>query len=90
MGGSAKKPPKPEPAPAPVRADSAEGEQAGVTANRRQGLRKTIDPANPLAPKSALGSIGALGMGGEGSMVNTYTPPAAKKQVVDIASRTIK
>lgn len=78
MGGSAKKPPKPAPSPAPVRADSAEGEQAGVTANRRQGLRKTIDPANPLAPKSALGSIGALGMGGEGVMVNTFTPPAPK------------
>ena len=75
-GGSAKKPPKPEPAPAPVRADSAAGEQAAVSANRREGLRKTIDPANPLAPKTALGTLGRLGMGGEGVMMNTYTPPA--------------
>lgn len=71
MGGSAKKPPAPAPAPAPVRADSADGEQANLSANRRQGLRKTIDPSNPLAPKTALGSIGALGFGGEGVMLNT-------------------
>lgn len=76
MGGSAKKPPKPAASPAPVRADSAAGEQAAITAGRREGLRKTINPDNPLAPKSALGSIGALGMGGEGVMLNTYTPPA--------------
>ena len=81
-GGSAKKPPKPEPAPAPVRADSAAGEQAAVSASRREGLRKTIDPANPLAPKSALGSIGGLGMGGEGVMVNTYTPSVQKPRTV--------
>jgi hypothetical protein len=76
MGGSAKKPKAPPPAPAPVRADSAAGEQAAITAGRREGLRKTINPDNPLAPKSALGSIGALGGGGEGAMVNTYTPPS--------------
>lgn len=81
-GGSAKKPPKPEPAPAPVRADSAAGEQAAVSASRREGLRKTIDPANPLAPKSALGTLGSLGMGGEGVMVNTYTPPVQKPRTV--------
>ena len=81
-GGGAKKPPKPEPAPAPVRADSAAGEQAAVSASRREGLRKTIDPANPLAPKSALGTLGSLGMGGEGVMVNTYTPPVQKPRTV--------
>lgn len=75
MGGSAKKPKSPPPAPAPVRADSAEGEQANVTASRRQGLRKTIEPDNPLAPKTALGTLGALGMGGEGVMLNTAQPP---------------
>jgi hypothetical protein len=78
MGGSAKKPPKPAPSPAPVRADSAEGEQAAVASGRREGLRKTINPANPLAPASALGTIGKLGSGGEGVMVNTFTPPIAK------------
>ena len=74
MGGSAKKPSKPAPAPAPVRADSAEGEQAAITAGRRQGLRKTINPANPLAPATSLGSMGQLGMGGEGVMVNDVKP----------------
>jgi len=77
MGGSAKKPKPPPPAPAPVRADSAAGEQAAITAGRREGLRKTINPDNPLAPASALGSVGKLGMGGEGVMLNTWTPPAA-------------
>jgi hypothetical protein len=71
MGGSASKPKPPPPAPAPVRADSAAGEQAPVSAARRQGLRKTIEPDNPLAP-SALGTLGRLGVGGmEGVMVNT-------------------
>lgn len=77
MGGSAKKPKAPPPAPAPVRADSAAGEQAAITAGRREGLRKTINPDNPLAPASSLGSIGKLGMGGEGVMTNTWTPPAS-------------
>jgi hypothetical protein len=72
MGGSAKRPKDPPPAPAPVRADSAEGEQAQVAASRRQGLRKTIDPDSPLAPSPALGSLGKLGVGAlEGEMVNT-------------------
>ncbi len=72
MGGSAKKPKAPPPAPAPVRADSAEGEQAQVAASRRQGLRKTINPDSPLAPDVALGSLGKLGVGAlEGTMVNT-------------------
>jgi hypothetical protein len=75
-GGSAKRPKDPPAQPAPVRADSAEGEQANITASRRQGLRKTINPANPLAPATALGSMGKLGAGGEGVMTNTYTPPA--------------
>jgi hypothetical protein len=75
MGGSAKKPKPPPAAPAPVRADSAAGEQAAISSGRREGLRKTINPDNPLAPTSALGSIGALGYGGEGVMLNTYTPP---------------
>lgn len=52
-----------------------------MTAARRMGLQKTINPANPLAPKSALGSIGALGMGGEGVMVNTYTAPIMPKKM---------
>jgi len=74
-GGSAKRPKAPPPAPAPVRADSAEGEQASVAASRRQGLRKTIDPTSPLAPEPALGSLGKLGVGGlEGTMVNTGQP----------------
>lgn len=73
MGGSAKKPKAPPPAPAPVRADSATGEQAQVAASRRQGLRKTINPDNPLAPAPALGTIGKLGQGGEGVMVNTVS-----------------
>jgi hypothetical protein len=81
MGGSAKKPPKPAPSPAPVRADSAAGEQAPIAAGRRQGLRKTIDPANPLAPKTALGTMGALGTGGEGVMINTYVPPVVKPKI---------
>ncbi len=85
-GGSASKPPKPAPSPAPVRADSAAGEQAAVTAGRRDGLRKTINPDNPLAPKSTLGSIGKLGMGGEGIMVNTFTPPVAKPKPYNIKS----
>ena len=74
MGGSASKPKPPPPAPAPVRADSAAGEQAPVAAGRRQGLRKTINP-DPLAPEPALGSIGKLGQGGEGVMVNTAQQP---------------
>jgi len=76
MGGSPKpqKPKAPPPTPAPVRADSADGEQASTAAYRRMGLDKTINPANPLAPKTALGSIGALGSGGEGVMVNTRAP----------------
>lgn len=48
------------------------------------GLRKTIDPDNPLAPKTALGAMGALGMGGEGVMVNTFTPPVAKPKIKGI------
>ena len=82
MGGSAKKPPKPAPSPAPVRADSAAGEQAPIVAGRREGLRETIKPANPLAPQTALGSIGALGMGGEGVMINTapQTAPLSQRQ----------
>jgi len=75
MGGSPKAPKPPPPPPAPVRADSATGEQAYSSANRRSGLRKTINPADPLAPMSALGSMGALGMGGEGVMVNNAPPP---------------
>lgn len=78
MGGSAKKPKAPPPAPAPVRADSAAGEQANTVAARWQGLRKTIEPDNPLAPKITLGSVGQLGMGGEGVMVNTMAPIAPK------------
>lgn len=71
-GGGASKPKAPPPAPAPVRADSADGEQAQVAASRRQGLRKTIDPNSPLAPEPALGSLGKLGVGGlEGVMINT-------------------
>jgi len=75
MGGKPKAPKPPPPPPAPVRADSATGEQAYLSANRRSGLRKTINPADPLAPMSALGSMGALGMGGEGVMVNNAPPP---------------
>lgn len=86
MGGSASKPKPPPPSPAPVRADSAAGEQAAITAGRREGLRKTINPDNPLAPKSALGSIGQLGMGGEGVMVNTYIPAVAKPKPYNIKS----
>jgi hypothetical protein len=88
-GGSAKKPPKPAPSPAPVRADSAAGEQAAVSAGRREGLRKTIDPANPLAPKSALGSIGALGSGGEGVMTNTYVVPKVtpRQEIINALNR---
>ena len=72
MGGSKPDKPKaPPPSPAPVRADTAAGEQAFIGANRRQGLQKTINPANPLAPSTALGSIGSLGTGGEGVMINT-------------------
>jgi|GEM_PF-6078689 len=74
-GGSPKAPKPSPPPPAPVRADSAAGEQAYSSANRRSGLRKTINPADPLAPMSALGSMGALGMGGEGVMVNNAPPP---------------
>ena len=75
MGGSPKKPTPPPPPPAPVRADSAAGEQAYSSAARRDGLRKTINPADPLAPTNALGSFGKLGMGGEGVMVNNAPPP---------------
>jgi hypothetical protein len=71
MGGKPKAPKPPPPPPAPVRADNEAGEQAYTSAARRDGLRKTINPADPLAPMSALGSMGALGMGGEGAMVNT-------------------
>ena len=74
-GGSPKAPKPPPPPPAPVRADSATGEQAYSSADRRNGLRKTINPADPLAPKSALCSMGALGMGGEGVMLNNAPPP---------------
>lgn len=76
MGGSPSKP-KTQPipkSPAPVRADSAAGEQAYVSAGRRQGLRSTINPANPLAPQSALGAMGKLGNGGEGLMINNAKP----------------
>lgn len=72
-GGKASKPKAPPPAPAPVRADSNAGEQAQVAASRREGLRKTINPDNPLAPAPALGTIGKLGQGGEGIMVNTVS-----------------
>ena len=75
MGGKPKAPKLPPPPPAPVRADSATGEQAYSSADRRDGLRKTINPADPLAPTSALGSFGKLGMGGEGVMVNNAPPP---------------
>lgn len=77
MGGTPKpqKPKPPPPTPAPVRADTTAGEQAYVGANRRQGLQKTINPANPLAPSTALGSIGSLGTGGEGVMINTRPKP---------------
>ena len=77
MGGSPKpqKPTPPPPSPAPVRADSAAGEQAYIGANRRQGLQKTINPTNPLAPSTALGSIGSLGAGVEGVMINTRPKP---------------
>ena len=83
-GGGASKPSPPPPSPAPVRADSAAGEQAAITAGRRDGLRKTINPDNPLAPTSALGSIGKLGMGGEGVMMNTYIPAVAKPKIKGI------
>lgn len=87
MGGSPKKPKAPPPSPAPVRADSNAGEQAAVAASRREGLRKTINPDNPLAPAPALGTIGKLGQGGEGVMVNTAaqpqpTPPKMRGQRV--------
>jgi hypothetical protein len=75
MGGKPKAPPAPPPAPAPVRADSAMGEQAYSSAARRDGLRKTVNPTDPLAPTTALGSFGKLGMGGEGVMVNNAPPP---------------
>lgn len=75
MGGSAKKPKAPPPAPAPVRADSNAGEQAQVAASRREGLRKTINPDKPLGESTALGTIGKLGQGGEGVMVNTVAAP---------------
>jgi len=76
MGGKAKAPPPPPPMAAPVRADSAQGEQAYSAASNRMGLRKTIDPVNPLAPKTALGAAGALGSGDvqSGVMVNTSKP----------------
>jgi hypothetical protein len=76
MGGKAKAPPPPPPMAAPVRADSGQGEQAYSAASNRMGLRKTIDPVNPLAPKTALGAAGALG-GGDvqgGVMINTVVP----------------
>ncbi|CAB4135876.1 hypothetical protein UFOVP301_14 [uncultured Caudovirales phage] len=76
MGGKAKKPDPPPPMAAPVRADSGQGEQAYSAASNRMGLRKTIDPVNPLAPKTALGAAGALGSGNvqSGVMVNTVAP----------------
>jgi hypothetical protein len=80
MGGKPKAPKPPPPPPAPVRADSAAGEQAYSSAARRDGLRKTINPADPLAPKNALGSMGALGMGGEGEMINNAPPEPPKRK----------
>lgn len=74
MGGKAKSPTPPPAQPAPVRADSAAGEQAYASASRRQGLRSTINPANPLAPQSALGAMGKLGAGGDGVMINNAKP----------------
>jgi hypothetical protein len=62
------------------------GEQAYSSAARREGLRKTVNPVDPLAPKTALGSMGALGMGGEGVMVNT-AKPAVKKQPQTFSSK---
>ncbi len=82
MGGSASKPKAPPAAPAPVRADSNAGEQAYVSAGRRQGLQKTINPENPLAPKATLGSMGPLGSGGEGVMMNSVMPAQTRGQGV--------
>lgn len=73
-GGKPKAPTPPPASPAPVRADSAVGEQAYVTASRRQGLASTRNPANPLAPSSALGAMSKLGSGGEGVMINNAKP----------------
>ena len=89
MGGSPKKPTPPPPPPAPVRADSAAGEQAYSSATRRDGLRKTINPADPLAPKNALGSFGKLGMGGEGEMINNAPPPDQGYKGTDRMGRAI-
>jgi len=77
MGGKPKEQ-KPQPVPrgpAPVRADAMDGSQAYTAANRRQGLRSTMNPANPLAPSTALGAMGRLGVGGEGVMVNDAKRP---------------
>jgi hypothetical protein len=40
------------------------------------GLKKTINPDNPLAPKTALGALGTLGSGNvsAGVMTNTVAP----------------
>jgi len=76
-GGKAKAPTPPPAQPAPVRADSAAGEQAYTAASRRQGLRSTVNPSNPLAPSSALGAMGKLGVGGEGVMINNAKPMSA-------------
>jgi hypothetical protein len=61
-----------------VRADSAQGEQASTAAKNRFGLKKTKDPENPLAPKTALGALGQLGTGNvsAGVMENTVKPAA--------------
>ena len=84
MGGKAKAPTPPPASPAPVRADSAAGEQAYVSASRRQGLQSTRNPANPLAPQSALGAMGKLGQGGEGVMVNNAKPVVTKNPFSDL------
>jgi len=86
MGGKAKAPTPPPAQPAPVRADSAAGEQAYTAASRRQGLRSTVNPSNPLAPSSALGAMGKLGVGGEGVMINNAKTAVAKPKLTGIAA----
>jgi hypothetical protein len=90
-GGSPSKPPTPPPSAAPVRADSAQGEQASAGARNRFGLKKTINPANPLAPKTALGAMGALGSGnvGSGVMVNTVSPSAPKPTTLQTVQKWV-
>lgn len=85
-GGKPKAPTPPPASPAPVRADSAVGEQAYITASRRQGLASTRNPANPLAPSSALGAMSKLGMGGEGTMVNDTKAAIGKPKLTGIAA----